>query len=66
MEVPHNCVLFRCSSVECHHFLCNTNELHSNCFERFKRTKSSDANSMHSESADEKKRSYNDEHCTFL
>jgi len=61
MEVPHNCV----SDVS-HPFLCNTSELHSNCFERFKRTKTSDANSMNSESVDEKKHSCDEEHCTFI
>jgi len=52
----------------CRPFICNTSELHSNCFERFKRTKTSDVNYMNSKSADEKKRSCScdEEHCTFI
>ncbi|KAL3844332.1 hypothetical protein ACJIZ3_001735 [Penstemon smallii] len=38
LDFPHNCVLLQCSSYEkgCRSFVCDTDQLHSNCLERFK------------------------------
>lgn len=40
LEFPHNSVLLQCSSYDkgCRPFVCDTNQLHSNCFDRFKTT----------------------------
>ncbi|XP_027354332.1 uncharacterized protein LOC113864613 [Abrus precatorius] len=40
LECPHNSVLLQCSSYDkgCRPFLCDTNQLHSNCLDRFKNT----------------------------
>ncbi|KAL9313366.1 hypothetical protein ACSQ67_018818 [Phaseolus vulgaris] len=48
LEAPHNSVLIQCSSYDkgCRPFVCDTSQLHSNCLDRFKSTKMSDANSM--------------------
>jgi len=37
-DFPHNSVLLRCSSYDngCGTFVCDTNQLHSNCLDRFK------------------------------
>ncbi|TKY58226.1 lysosomal alpha-mannosidase [Spatholobus suberectus] len=38
LDFPHNCVLLQCSSYDkgCRAFVCDTNQLHSNCLDRFK------------------------------
>ncbi|XP_027331472.1 uncharacterized protein LOC113846917 isoform X2 [Abrus precatorius] len=38
LDFPHNCVLLQCSSYDkgCRPFVCDTNQLHSNCLDRFK------------------------------
>ncbi|CAL0305686.1 unnamed protein product [Lupinus luteus] len=38
LDFPHNSVLLQCSSYDkgCRPFLCDTNQLHSNCLDRFK------------------------------
>ncbi|KAF7830193.1 uncharacterized protein G2W53_012526 [Senna tora] len=38
LEFPHNSVLLQCSSYDkgCRPFVCDTNQLHSNCLDRFK------------------------------
>ena len=38
LDFPHNSVLLRCSFYDkgCRAFVCDTNQLHSNCLDRFK------------------------------
>lgn len=38
LDIPHNCVLLKCSSYDkgCRALVCDTNQSHSNCLDRFK------------------------------
>ena len=49
LEFPHNSVLLQCSSYDkgCRPFICDTNQSHSNCLDRFKRACGMPSSSMH-------------------
>ncbi|WVY90838.1 hypothetical protein V8G54_036352 [Vigna mungo] len=50
LDFPHNSVLLQCSSYDngCRAFVCDTNQLHSNCLDRFKNSSASAENTENS------------------
>lgn len=55
LDFPHNCVMLQCSSYDqgCRPFVCDTNQLHSNCLDRFKIACGMSSSSISDKTSDE-------------